>query len=107
MWNWFKKSDTTYKNLDSEEFIRQSSQKGVTLLDVRTKGEFQSGHLKGAIHLDFFDPSFKEQLNKLPKEKAYFVYCRSGNRSAKTCTTLHHLGFENVHNLAGGMMELV
>ncbi|MCK6599511.1 MAG: rhodanese-like domain-containing protein, partial [Bdellovibrionaceae bacterium] len=53
------------------------------ILDVRTPDEYLSGHIKGAINIDFYASDFQNQLGKLDKEKDYKVYCRSGNRSSK------------------------
>jgi rhodanese-related sulfurtransferase len=39
------------------------------------------------------------------KDSEVIVYCRSGNRSGQACMILEQLGFTNVNNLAGGMME--
>src|SRR5690606_31613234 len=52
--------------------------KDALLLDVRTPGEFQQGHLANAKLLDFNDPSFEDKLTALDKTKRYHVYCAVG-----------------------------
>jgi rhodanese-related sulfurtransferase len=73
------------------------------LLDVRTAGEVAEGALPGAQHLDFFDYDFMEKATQLDKSKTYYLYCRSGNRSAQACHFMAAKGFK-VHNLVGGIM---
>ncbi|WP_114752138.1 rhodanese-like domain-containing protein [Pleomorphovibrio marinus] len=107
MWNWFRIKGKKYTDLSSLDFVRSSSHKGAVLMDVRTLGEYRSGHLKGAKHVDFFDATFRAHLDKLPRDKTYYVYCRSGNRSAKACKLMSEMGFDKVNNLSGGVMGLV
>jgi rhodanese-related sulfurtransferase len=76
------------------------------LLDVRTAGEIAAGKIEGALSLDFFDPTFDQKLGKLDKAKTYFVYCRSGQRSANACRSMHEMGFAKLYNLAGGILAL-
>lgn len=90
--------------LGVESFNRKMQEtSGKQVLDVRTPEEFQSGHIKGAVNINFYDEDFKQQLNKLDKGKPVFVYCRSGKRSGKTAAMLNELGFKAVYDLEGGI----
>lgn len=94
----------TTKNLSSVAF--QSSMdttKNGLLLDVRTPEEFENGHLKGAINIDFRGDNFKTQIQKLDKHAPIFVYCHSGSRSGQATEMMKDLGFTNVFNLTGGI----
>ncbi len=71
------------------------------ILDVRTPGEYQNGHLPAALLLDFDSKDFKQNLFKLDKDKTYRVYCQSGYRSAKAVETMKAAGFKNVEDLGG------
>lgn len=73
---------------------------GATLLDVRTPGEYNSGHIDGAINIPIqaFGQK-KEQLKKL--EAPIVVYCQSGVRSARATEALEKLGFQKVYDLGG------
>ncbi len=82
---------------------RISTAVNFTLLDVRTREEFEEGHIPGAVNLDLLDGSLEEELASLDKEKTYFVYCRSGGRSSHACLIMSNEGFKVV-NLAGGFM---
>ncbi len=96
-----------YENLDAREFLtKANTASDAVLLDVRTAGEFNGGSIDGAINIDFFDSKFAEQAGKLDKEKSYFVYCRSGQRSANACRVMHGLGFTKLYNMAGGVIAL-
>ncbi|MEC8830754.1 MAG: rhodanese-like domain-containing protein [Bacteroidota bacterium] len=58
--------------LDREEYKKAISKGKVQLVDVRTKGEFMSGHIKGAKNIDFFQGSaFDNAFSKINKEKPY------------------------------------
>jgi|APSaa5957512622_1039677.scaffolds.fasta_scaffold375853_1 phage shock protein E len=64
------------------------------VIDVRTKEEFESGHVEGAINIDFYREDLKEVLAKLDKSKKYGVYCRSGARSSRVVELMKELGFD-------------
>lgn len=67
-----------------------------TVIDVRTPEEFDAGHVEGALNLDVQDPGFDAAVSELPKDGAYVVYCRSGNRSAAAAARMAELGFTDV-----------
>lgn len=80
---------------------RLDSEKGIILLDVRTKEEYDSGHIKDAVLIPV-DVLEKEAVTSLKDKKAViFVYCRSGNRSVTASNILVKLGYTNVYNLGG------
>ena len=84
----------------------QKATEGSILLDVRTQEEFDQGHIPGATLLDIRDPhGFMEGLTQLDPSKTYFVYCRSGARSAQACQLIKQQGIETCFNLLGGIME--
>jgi len=74
------------------------------LLDVREEYEYQNGHIKGAINLPLRE--ILEKKDTLPKDKDIYVYCRSGHRSADAVNFLKSLGFEKVHNVDGGFIDI-
>jgi len=76
------------------------------LLDVRTQEEVQLGFIPNATNIDIYKgEEFISQIEKLDKTKNYYVYCRSGGRSAQACAIMNQLGFENTYNLLGGFTE--
>jgi rhodanese-related sulfurtransferase len=76
------------------------------ILDVRTDAEVEEGMIPDAIHLDIhLGQAFISALEKLDKTKHYYVYCRSGARSAQACSIMKQLGFTTAYNLLGGFNE--
>lgn len=78
--------------------------KEMTLVDVRTPGEFSEGYLKNAINIDWNNSNFSDGVAKLDKNKPVFVYCRSGARSHSAANSLRDSGFTQVYELDGGIM---
>jgi len=77
--------------------------KAVTIIDVRTPGEFAEGHLQGALNVDIASPGFAAALGKLDPAKTYLVHCAAGGRSTRSLTTLKKLGFKSILHLDGGI----
>ena len=92
-------------NLNVSEFATKISDSSVTLVDVRTPGEFMSGHIAGATNIDFESGTFEADIQKLDKAKVYAVYCRSGNRSGQATALMAKDGFKAVFNLNGGVID--
>ena len=74
------------------------------LLDVREDYEYQNGHIKGAVNLPLRE--ILSQKDTLPKDRDIYVYCRSAHRSADAVNFLKSLGFEKVHNIEGGFIDI-
>lgn len=93
-------------NLDSESFSEKfkSDSQGV-LLDVRTSQEFSAGHIPDSKLIDIYLPTFAEKISELDKEKNYYIYCRSGNRSYHAGVFMLQQGFKTVYNLADGILD--
>jgi len=82
----------------SPEEARKLVADGALLLDVRTEGEFSSGHLPKATNIPLHELGAK--LDKLgSKERAIVVYCLSGSRSSAAARVLRGAGFAKVANL--------
>ena len=80
---------------------RLDTEKGIILLDVRTKGEYLEKHIPKSTLIPVDDLA-NEAGRKLPDKNAeIFVYCRSGNRSAMAIKELLKLGYSRVYNLGG------
>lgn len=89
---------TTLQNIHINE-IDELILKEIFLLDVREDFEYDLGHIKDATLISV--NVLQEKLEKLPKNKPIYVYCRSGNRSEKAVNLLREKGFDAV-NLTGG-----
>lgn len=98
-------SATGVTNMNVSEFSKKITEAGVVTLDVRTPGEFMTGHIQGAQNIDFESGNFENEIAALDKNATYAVYCRSGNRSGKAVAIMHDAGFHNVYNLNGGIID--
>ena len=82
------------------------SEKDFLIIDVRTAEEFEELRIPESINIDFYNPqNFIQELEKLDKSKSYYIYCRTGSRSANTCELMKEMGFSNSYNLLGGITE--
>jgi phage shock protein E len=77
---------------------KQLVEDGARLVDVRSPGEYASGHIPGAINIPVQELS--DRVGELaPSDKAIVLYCQSGMRSASAARFLKAAGYKNVHNL--------
>ena len=76
---------------------------GFIILDIRTPGEYHSGHLKDAVMIDYYSKSFIKNIGGLDRDKSYLVYCRSGNRSARSMDLFKKLQFKKIYHLSSGI----
>lgn len=94
-------------DLSQEEWVEQmKGDENAVILDVRTLEEVEDGYIPNSTHIDIYlGQGFIDEVNKLDKNKNYYIYCRSGNRSGQACAILDSLGFANSYNLEGGFMN--
>ena len=81
--------------VDYADLVKQ----GAIILDVRSKGEYQGGHIKGSINIPV--DTLKKNLSKLKKDSPIITCCASGMRSASAKSILKSNGFTEVHNGGG------
>ena len=95
------------KELSQEEWREQiSNDDNAVILDVRTELEVEEGYIPEAKNIDIYKgQEFLQELDKLDKEKNYYVYCRSGARSAQACNLMDQKGFKQTYNLIGGFSQ--
>ncbi|PKQ67203.1 rhodanese-like domain-containing protein [Raineya orbicola] len=96
-------STTMYKNLSANEFEKGMTASNAVIIDVRTPMEYNEGHIKNAKLIDIYGRDFASEIEKLDRNKAYYVYCRSGNRSSSAAGFMVSKGFTKVYNLNGGI----
>lgn len=75
------------------------------VVDVRTVGEFQGGHLSQAVNYPINSADFSQKMGAMDKNSPVFVYCLSGGRSHTAAQQLTAMGFNRVYDMAGGMMQ--
>ena len=91
----------TVQRLSAAEFREQSEREPGVVLDVRTPGEYNTGHLQGADNYDFLGGEFSRRMGDLDKSRTYYLYCASGNRSGTAAQMMLNAGFERVYNVGG------
>ena len=89
-------------NIDVATFDALRKNKDYVKLDVRASEAVKMNKLGGSVELDFSDPSFASDLEKLDKDKHYLVFSEHGLKSAKAVQMMAKMGFGNVSNLEGG-----
>lgn len=76
----------------------------MTIIDVRSKAEFDQGHIDGALWFDV-DRIAAGEMPDLPKDEQIALYCRSGARSSTAAYLMQHFGFSNTTS-GGGLGQM-
>lgn len=82
-------------------------QQNIQIIDVRTREEYQVGHLKEAVNIDIRDQDFEKNILGLKKDTPVLLYCAKGGRSAKASKLMQKLGFSKLYDLKGGFKNWV
>jgi rhodanese-related sulfurtransferase len=91
--------------ISAEDFKSKVENKdNIVILDVRTPEEYEESHIKGSVNVDYKNENFREQIVKLDEGKKYYIYCRSGKRSANSRKIMNELGIKRVYDLQGGIL---
>ncbi len=72
--------------------MKELMERGAMIIDVRTTGEFKSGHIKGAVNIPL--QSLQNNLSKIKKDKPVITCCASGMRSASAKGILKSNGYD-------------
>ena len=105
MFNIFSKSSSGV-DISVNEFKEMVEKQPGVIIDVRTRVEYEEGHLTKTDDLiDFMSADFRTKVSELDKDKTYYLYCRSGNRSGQAARIMKGMGFDQVYNI-GGFEEL-
>lgn len=91
----FKEVDPTY--------VAQAASNGAHLIDVRTEAEVAQGMIDGAVHIPLH--LLPLRAADIPQDKPVVIYCRTGARSSQACAFMAAQGFDNMHNLSGGLQS--
>ncbi len=90
----------------AKRFIESSiNDTNFVLLDVRRPDEYEQGHIRGAKNINFLSADFKKKVSSLDKNKKYLLYCRSGHRSGMALQVFLEMGFKQVYNMKGGIIQ--
>ena len=90
----------SYETIDADR-VRELVVENAIIVDVRETDEYNSGHIDGSINIPVGNISSIDYA----KDTKIIVYCVSGNRSANAAKELISLGYTNVYNLDGGIIN--
>ena len=100
-----KKTEMKVTHVDAIKALSlMKSRPELVVLDVRTPAEFASGHINGAINIDFKNSNFATKIAKLDGSQEYLIHCRSGKRSTRSLTTFRTEGFSHIIHMDGGII---
>jgi rhodanese-related sulfurtransferase len=88
--------------VDPSTVAKLNNEGAVAVIDVREDWEYQEGHIEGAALIPL--GTLPDRIDDVPTDKPVILVCRSGNRSGQAYRFLTQEGFENVHNMTGGMI---
>ncbi len=88
------------QNIYPEEIDRYVDNKAAVIIDFRTKGEYEQGHIRGAINMSVEE--LDNNIYFIPRNKIIVVYCSRGGRSVIGARTLSRYGYQ-VKNVIGGI----
>ncbi|HHH53397.1 MAG TPA: rhodanese-like domain-containing protein [Bacteroidetes bacterium] len=89
--------------ISAEKFKNMAETGRYPIIDIRTAREFEAGHIKGAINIDFYKKSFYGEMQKY-KDKPFLFYCRSGNRTGHALRKFREMGFKEAYELDKGII---
>lgn len=94
------------KLLEAKDFSTAIERDSMAVvLDVRKPSEYQAGHIAHSMNINFLDtPLFLSEIKKLDKKHIYYIYCRSGRRSAAAAEQMRNIGLLVV-DLKGGILQ--
>ena len=100
-------NNESINQINSDELVEFVELNDAILLDVRTKDEFNSGYIENSLNIDYFSDEFAINVDKLDKNIPIILYCRSGRRSGLSANKMKKLGFKEIYNLDGGVLEWI
>ena len=89
----------------SELIKKNSGNPNFVIMDVRTPEEYMEGYIENSVNINYLGKIFRNEALKLDRTKIYLLYCRSGRRSKEVQDIMKGLGFKEVHNMPGGILQ--
>lgn len=90
--------------IDAKKLI-ELQEKGIVVVDIRTKKEYDQGHIPGVEWIDFFSDDFLIQMKKKDLKEPIIIHCAVGGRSAKAANMLKEAGFSVIYDYKGGFAD--
>ncbi len=100
--------ESPIQRIDKEAIKTEVIGKDVQLVDVRTPGEYNAGHIDDAVNFDLSDrTTFMKQIETLDKDQPVYLYCLVGSRSAYAAKILRSKGFTQIFDYSGGYNDWI
>jgi len=84
--------------------VRELVENNSYIVDVRERGEYARGHIKGAVNVPLSE--LRERVDEIPKDIPVYLHCRTGQRSYNATLALQNLGYDNIYNITGSFLGL-
>ena len=94
-----------FQDVDALKFKEQIDKGNCLLLDVRTPGEYTTGHIAGSTNINIADSEFASKIKLLDKSKTLLIYCLSGSRSDAAGEYMSRQGFKKIYTLQRGLIN--
>ena len=91
------------QNIDIDTVYEIQNDPNVFMLDVREQQEYDEKHIPGINLIPM--STIENRLDEIPTDQTVIVTCRTGNRSNQVTQFLRANGFDNAHNMTGGIVE--
>jgi len=97
----------TIQQLPKEVYLAKMAEtENPYVLDIRTRMEYNRGHVEGSQSMSVIGNSFDEKIELLDTTRTVFVYCETAHRSPFATMKLKRMGFTRIYDLKGGYMTL-
>ena len=101
--------------MDEQEILKERFKSAVSStvkaisenFDIEIKLGNHTSSIENSINIDYFSDDYSENVEKLDKNIPIVLYCRSGKRSSKSANKLSKLGFKEIYNLQGGILDWI
>ncbi len=90
-------------NVDAQTVSALKERDDVLVLDVREQWEYDAGHIPNITHIPMGE--IQKRLDEIPTDKTVIVTCQSGGRSSQITNLLRDNGYDDVHNMTGGILS--
>jgi thioredoxin 1 len=100
-----QKEGTINKTISPTDFEQKLKLADAQLIDVRSPEEYADGGIAGSLNINYNSADFEDRISKLDKTKPVLVYCLSGGRSGNAANKMNEMGFKEVYNMQGGLVQ--
>lgn len=91
---------------EAYSFVKKhKGNENVVIIDIRSKEEFDKGHVENAVLIDYSQPTFPAEIEKLNRDKRYLIFDSNGKKSLNTIELMKELRFDKAHAVIGGYEE--